>query len=339
MGRGRGAAAAAGVLSLLAFSATGLALLSQGPRAEQPALGSESRCAAYGGLPPGWGQERRAGMVRLEGGEFQLGSYGGYPDERPAGEGRTRVAAFWIDQTEVTNAQFASFVQATGYVSEAERQGGAVVFHQPSAEELQARPYAWWRYVQGADWRHPQGPGSGIAGQEARPVVQVTQRDAEAYAHWLGRELPNEAEWEYAAKAGREGEALDRAPRDAGGRPLANFWQGAFPFEDRGEDHHAGLAAVGCYAANAFGLYDTIGNVWEWTQDPYSGPHQPHNNGNSVAAAAAYRQGSQAPVVVIKGGSFLCSPDFCVRYRAASREAQEADLPTMHIGFRTVVRG
>jgi sulfatase modifying factor 1 len=301
-----------------------------------PALGSESSCKAYAGLPPDWRKDPHAGMVRLGAGEFTFGSERGYPDERPAGHAPVRVAGFWIDQTEVTVAEFKAFVAATGYVTEAEREGGAVVFRQPTQAQMDERAYAWWTYVKGADWKHPGGPGSDIAGLDHYPVTFVTRADALAYAHWLGRDLPTEAEWEYAAKAGQSGAELDAAPHDAQGKPTANYWQGAFPAVDLAQDGHAGLAPVGCYAANAWGLHDTIGNVWEWTSDAYAGPHQAHLNGDTAAVAAPYHRHDQP--YVIKGGSFLCSPDFCVRYRASAREQQEADLATAHIGFRTVRR-
>jgi formylglycine-generating enzyme required for sulfatase activity len=300
------------------------------------ALGSERQCERYAGLPAHWRDDPKAGMVRLRGGEFVMGSRSGYADERPAGDGRTRVGGFWIDQTDVTNAQFAVFVRATGYVSEAHRQGGAVVFHVPTPEEMNARDLAWWTWVKGASWDHPSGPGSNIEGRGNLPVTMITQNDALAYARWLGRDLPTEAEWEYAGKAGHDGADLDAAPRDASGKPTANYWQGAFPVLDSHEDGHAGLAPVGCYAANDFRLYDMIGNAWEWTKDPYTGPHQSHANGDTAAVAPLARR-HDTPMV-IKGGSFLCSRDYCVRYRASSREQQEADLPASHIGFRTVLR-
>lgn len=159
-------------------------------------LGDEARCTRYAGLPPRWTEDPRAGMVHVPAGDFVFGSTGGYADERPATPGaRTRVPAFWIDRTEVTVAQFAAFVRATGYVTEAERQGGAVVFRTPTPEQLAARPLAWWTWVPGADWRHPGGPGSGIEGLANVPVTFVTLADALAYARWLGRDLPTEAEW------------------------------------------------------------------------------------------------------------------------------------------------
>ncbi|HEX8606285.1 MAG TPA: formylglycine-generating enzyme family protein [Pseudoduganella sp.] len=302
----------------------------------QARLGDEPSCAAYGGLPAGWGSDAHAGMVHVEGGSFVFGSERGYPDERPAQPGLTRVKGFWIDRTEVTRAQFAAFVAATGYVTEAERQGAAAVFHVPTAEELGSRPYAWWTLQEGAQWRGKQAADGTAAGNGNLPVTLVTQADALAYARWLGRDLPTEAEWEYAGKAGRSDGQLDTAPADAQGKPGANYWQGPFPQMDAAADGHAGLAPVGCYAANGFGLHDMIGNVWEWTSDPYTGPRQPHANGDTAVAAGAAR--AAAPAMVIKGGSFLCSPDYCVRYRASARESQERDLATAHIGFRTVRR-
>ncbi|MFP5389924.1 MAG: formylglycine-generating enzyme family protein [Gammaproteobacteria bacterium] len=332
--------------ALLGVAAMAFASYSAVPGERGPALlalGSDAACAGYSGLPQGFGRERHAGMAWVEGGTFVFGSERGYADERPADAARTRVGGFWMDQTEVTVAQFDAFVRATGYVSDAERQGGAVVFVQPKDEEPNKDEpgrgaLSWWRFVKGADWRHPAGPGS--SAQANLPVTQVTQADALAYAQWLGRDLPTEAEWEYAGKAGQEGEALDTAPRDPQGKPAANYWQGAFPLVDAGADGHKGIAPVACYGANAFKLYDMIGNTWEWTRDPYTGPRQSHANGDTSVALAENERRSRASNVptVIKGGSYLCSPDYCVRYRASAREAQEADLGTAHIGFRTVLR-
>lgn len=292
-------------------------------------------CQAAPLLPKGWPGTPHAGQVAVAAGAFTLGSQDGYADERPTVP--TQVAAFWIDRTEVTNAQFAAFVKATGHVTDAERQGGAAVFVPPAAQDLRQRDLAWWRYVKGANWRHPAGPASHLRGKERYPVVLVTQRDALAYAHWLGRDLPTEAEWEYAAKAGQQSPALDAAPRSAQGKPTANYWQGNFPLLNTAEDGHTGLAPVACFAPNAWGLFDTIGNAWEWTKDAYSGPHQSHANGDPAPVVPGHAQ-STAAKAVIKGGSFLCSPDYCVRYRASAREAQEPDLATSHVGFRTVSR-
>jgi sulfatase modifying factor 1 len=302
------------------------------------ALGDAKSCAAYSGLPDAWQHDARAGMTHVSSGRFMLGSTLGYPDERPDKE-RVKVDGFWIDRTEVSNAQFAAFVAATHYVTEAEQQGGAAVFHQPVASELNTRPYAWWSYVDGADWRHPRGPQSNLDGLQNHPVTLVTQADALSYARWLGRDLPTEAEWEYAAKAGHQDASLDEAPRLPNGKPAANYWQGVFPTIDTKEDGYDGLAPVGCYAANDFQLHDMIGNAWEWTKDVYSGSHQSHANGDIAVVAEGHRRGAaKVATMVIKGGSFLCSQDFCVRYRAAARESQEADLASTHIGFRTVLR-
>jgi len=288
-----------------------------------------------GALPKGFAKQAHAGQVLVPPGWVRLGTDGGYPDERPASS-PVQVKAFWMDRTEVTNAQFAAFVKATGHVTDAERQGGGAVFEVPTPDALRERPLAWWRFVTGANWRHPKGPGSELRGHWAEPVVLVTQADALAYARWLGRDLPTEAEWEHAAKAGRNDSRLDVAPTDPRGRPTANYWQGSFPLNDLAQDGFAGLAPVGCYAANRWGLHDLIGNAWEWTRDAHTGSHQNHANGDpSLLRTSLPRPSARA---VIKGGSFLCSPDYCVRYRASAREAQEPDLATSHVGFRTVSR-
>jgi formylglycine-generating enzyme required for sulfatase activity len=292
-------------------------------------LGSSELCSTYSGLPESWLKNSRAGMIYVSGGEFTLGTTLGYEEERQ--EIKTRVQGFWIDQTEVTVAQFAAFVKATGYVTEAEREGGGLVFRQPSAAELNQRPYAWWNYQKGADWRYPDGANSKLT--DNQPVTLVTFADAKAYADWLGRDLPTEAEWEYAAKSGRQGTEMEKEPRNAQGKPLANFWQGEFPTQNSTEDGHLGLAPVGCYPANAFKIYDMIGNAWEQTKDAYRESHQANILQNvSNESLKPDRQ------MVIKGGSHLCGRDFCVRYRPSAREAHEANLPTSHIGFRTVSR-
>lgn len=314
------------VLFLFAMSCSGQAL----------SFGAESSCQTYSGLPENWLKDPKSGMALIPQGEFILGSNHGYLEERPANQTKRPVRSFWIDRTEVTNAQFQAFVSATAYVTDAERQGGAAVFHKPTEEELNIRDLAWWTFGKGVSWRHPEGPHSTIEGKHNQPVTLVTQADALAYARWLGRDLPTEAEWEYAAKAGHEGAELDEAPHDEEGKPAANYWQGAFPVLNTGEDGHDGLAPVGCYEANAFGLHDMIGNAWEWTKDIYTGPHQPHTNGDTAEIMPKNRKANIR--MVIKGGSFLCSNDYCARYRASSREQQEADLATSHIGFRTVLR-
>jgi formylglycine-generating enzyme required for sulfatase activity len=260
----------------------------------------------------------RRKMVWIEGGSFNMGEAARYREEGPP---RTvAVDGFWISQTEVTNAQFAEFVRATGYRTEAERdppnlagappdmrKPGSAVFRVPTADNPN-----WWNWVPGADWRHPNGPGSAITGRDNDPVVQVTYHDALAYARWAGLSLPTEAQWEYAARAGA---AAAPEPIDANGKPQANYYQGVFPARDVGTDGYTSRAPVGCFKPNPYGLHDMIGNVWEWTSS------QPQEG---------------TPANVIKGGSFLCAANYCARYRAAARQFQERDLGTDHIGFRVV---
>ncbi len=295
-------------------------------------------------------------MVWLKGGTFQMGAKPLRSEEGPPRA--TRVAGFWIDRTDVTNADFARFVQATGYVTLAERpldpkaypglgpeqlRPSAIVFvgaDQPAGSD----PGQWWRVIPGANWRHPKGPGSSIAGQDNLPVVQIAWADAVAYAHWLGRELPTEAEWEYAAQGGRGPTRFiwgDR-PLDPK-RPQANVWQGVFPSLDIGADGYKAQASpVGCFPANGFGLYDMAGNVWNWTKDWYRPNIDPdaRDNPSGPGAGEAVDPGDPGERRhVIKGGSFLCSPDYCYRYRPAAREAGPTDTGENHIGFRTVLRG
>ena len=323
-GLARVAFPAAGVIALYvisaALSSTSMPVL----------LGSPQLCSHYSGLPTQWGNSPHAGMVYLPAGQFTLGTTLGYEEERQ--EVPTQVQGFWIDQTEVSVAQFAAFVKATGYVTEAELQGGGVVFHNPSSEELQQRPYAWWTFQAGADWRHPQADGS--APLDNQPVTLVTFNDALAYAKWLGRDLPTEAEWEYAAKAGQPDADLEKEPRTKQGKPAANFWQGHFPAINTQEDGYAGLAPVGCFAANAFNLFDMVGNAWEQTKDIYTPTHEPQANPAFPVTTASQPDLAR----VVKGGSHLCGRDFCVRYRPSAREAHESNLPIAHIGFRTVSR-
>lgn len=294
-------------------------------------------------LPAEAAGTRYPGMVWVPAGSFDFGDTV-YPEEQPVR--RTAVAGFWIDRTEVTNDAFAQFVRATGYVTMAERPvdprlhpdlppemrlPGAVVFEMPNAVSGTGDIRQWWRYVPGASWRHPGGPGTSIAGRGAFPVVAVTYEDALAYARWRGRSLPTEVQWEWAARAGQPpGAAPHAQPREA------NTWQGLFPVVNSADDGFVGLAPVGCYAPNAAGLSDMLGNVWELTADTYTPDH---------AAPAAPAGSAVTPVVrvvaggqrVIKGGSFLCAPSYCMRYRAGARQAQEGDLGTSHVGFRTVL--
>ncbi len=261
----------------------------------------------------------QSGPVAIQEATFQMGGRL-YPEEGPVRE--MQVGAFNIDSTEVTNAQFAAFVEATGYVTDAEKAqpgfdvDGGAVFMQPTEDYP-----SWWRFIEGADWRHPQGPDSSIEGRDQYPVVQVSYNDAKAYADWKGRRLPTEAEWEYAAGAGATTNFVWGDEKTPGGKEQANTWQGNFPLENTAEDGHSGQAPVGCYPPNKFGLYDMIGNVWEWTDTMFQG--------------GAGIDGGEA-VHVIKGGSFLCADNYCRRYRSAARQPQEVGLPTNHVGFRTV---
>ncbi len=285
-------------------------------------------------------------MVWVPAGEFEFGDTV-YPEEQPVR--KTRVAGFWIDRTEVTNDAFAQFVQATGYVTVAEhvvdpalhpglppemRQPGAVVFVMPNAVTGKGDLTQWWQYVPGANWRHPGGPATTIAGRGAFPVVAVTIEDALAYAKWKGRTLPSEAQWEWAARAGQQVNAQEHA------QPAqANTWQGLFPVVNSAEDGFVGLAPVGCYAPNAWGLFDMVGNVWELTADRWAPTHGDGDGANAASdplVASPARQAA-AGQHVIKGGSFLCAPNYCMRYRAGARQPQDDDLGASHLGFRTVL--
>ena len=273
------------------------------------------------------GQGRFAGMTWIAGGRFRMGSAGHYPDEAPVRS--VDVQGFWIDTFEVTNAQFAAFVNATGYVTVAERGAsdgssgvapGGAVFTLPQRGGI-----GQWGFMSGANWRHPEGPASSIEGKESEPVVQIALEDAMAYATWAGKVLPSESQWEYAARGGLDAKTY------AWGDELvtaedwkANTWQGAFPYENSAEDGFVGRSPVGCFAPNGYGVHDMIGNVWEWTRDSYSA-------GPAAAVVVGVHRG------VIKGGSFLCAPNYCQRYRPAARHPQDADLGTNHLGFRTVI--
>lgn len=260
-------------------------------------------------------------MVWVPDGEFMMGDDPRYPEEGPPH--RVTVKGFWIDVHETTNAEFAAFVKATGYRTMAERDPpvlagappemrlpGSAVFSPPAPGDPR-----WWHWVIGAQWRNPSGPGESIAGRNREPVVQVAYQDVLAYAKWAGKQLPNEEQWEYAARAGA---AALPEPVDEGGRPQANYYQGVFPVKNLNTDGYEGRAPVGCFKPNKFGLYDMIGNVWEWT---------------SVRGS---RADASEPVQVIKGGSYLCAANYCARYRASARQFQERGLGTNHIGFRLV---
>ena len=293
------------------------------------------RAARHGSAQPG--------MVWVPAGNFDFGATV-YPEEMPVR--RTRVAGFWIDRTEVTNDDFGAFVKATGYVTVAERavdtaqhpglsytlrQPGAVVFVMPNDVRVGGDGTQWWRNTPGANWRHPGGPDSSIAGQGAFPVVTVTAEDALAYARWKGRALPTEAQWEWAARAARS------APMPSPEQPQqANTRQGLFPVMNSGDDGFVGLAPVGCYEPNALGLFDMIGNVWELTADAWTPQHAAGDNVPPDQVPARLRRAS-ATQQVIKGGSFLCAPSRCMRYRAGARQPRDQDLGASHLRFRTIL--
>ena len=318
-------------------------------------LSRASNCRAPG-RPPA------RGMVWVPGGRFLMGSDHHYPEEAPAHE--VEVEGFWIDRFPVTNAQFLRFIKATGHRTQAEcpadpadypgaspelLQPASIVFLPPDRPVPLTDHHRWWHYLPGADWRHPEGPGSSIRGRDQHPVVHVTAADAEAFASWAGKQLPSEAEWERAARGGLP--ASEFAWGDElhpGGRFLANTWQGAFPHANSCADGHERTSPVGSYPANGFGLFDMIGNVWEWTSSWYSPGHHPHQlpSGCCAAAAETARLASIDPASehgsmprrVVKGGSYLCAPSYCRRYRPAARMAQGIDTSTGHMGFRCVVR-
>jgi formylglycine-generating enzyme len=301
------------------------------------------------------------GMKLIAGGAFTMGSERFYEEERPLR--RVRVDPFWIDETPVTNAAFARFVEATGHRTVAEiapdprnypgmdpalAVPGSLVFQQTEGPVPLHEFALWWSFVPGADWRHPTGPESGIDDLADHPVVHVAYPDAAAYAKWAGKALPTEAEWEFAARGGLEGAEFawgDELKPDQA--ILANYWQGTFPFATSKADGNFRTTPVGSFPANGYHLVDMIGNVWEWTLDWYGLPRLPKGGccgeianprgatiGDSYDAGAGARIGRK----VLKGGSHLCAVNYCQRYRPAARHAQDLESSTSHIGFRCVSR-
>jgi len=312
---------------------------------------------------PGQARGLTKDMVRVPGGSFLMGSEDFYPEERPVR--RVEVGPFWIDEHPVTVAEFRRFVQATGHVTLAERpldprqypgadpallHPGSLVFRQARGPVTLTDVTQWWRYIPGASWRHPAGPGSTLNGLDRHPVTHVAAEDASAYAAWAGKELPTEAEWEFAARGGLEGAVFtwgdEEAPR---GRVMANTWQGEFPWQDLKTGRWRRTTPVKSFRPNGFGLFDMAGNVWEWTSDYFaarpSGPAPPGccaPPGPGVTSAAASlvpgQPGAHIPRRVIKGGSHLCAPNYCLRYRPAARQGEAVDTSTSHLGFRCIVR-
>jgi formylglycine-generating enzyme required for sulfatase activity len=307
-----------------------------------------------------------AAMVEIPAGRFTMGSSSFYAEEGPARE--VDVDAFAIDRGPVSVAEFGRFAEETGYVTVAERAPdpadypdadpallveGSAVFHPTPGPVPLDDPGRWWAYVPGASWRHPWGPSSDNTQRDDHPVTHVAYEDAEAFATWAGKALPTEAEWEYAARGGLEGAIFAWGDEQSpGGELMANFWQGSFPWRNTGARGWRGTTPIGLFSANGYGLFDITGNVWEWTSDHYS-PRgagyderrspccAPPRNPRVEAPGASYdlgRPGEHIPRRVIKGGSHLCAPSYCLRYRPAARQPESIDTSTSHIGFRCVVR-
>jgi sulfatase modifying factor 1 len=297
-------------------------------------------------------------MVWVPGGTFLMGDERFYPEERPVH--RVTVDGFWMDEHPVTNAEFRRFVKATGHVTVAERPldpadfpgadpallvPGSLVFH-PTEGPVDLRDYRnWWSYVPGACWTRPNGPGSSLGGRERHPVVHVAYEDAEAYTAWAGKSLPTEAEWEFAARGGLEGAIFvwgdEFAPK---GRMMANTWQGEFPWQNLELDGYAGISPIRSFRPNGYGLYDMAGNVWEWTRDFHTLGHSGEADKpccvprNPRVDTPTSHPDETFPRKVIKGGSHLCAPNYCLRYRPAARQGEAIDTSTGHIGFRCIVR-
>jgi len=302
-------------------------------------------------------------MVWIPGGTFRMGSEDWYPEERPVHS--VAVDGFWMDDHQVMVAEYRRFVKATRYVTLAERPldpaaypdadptllvPGALVFH-PTAGPVDLLDYRnWWSYVPGARWDHPEGPDSDLSGRDRHPVTQVAWEDVEAYAAWAGKELPTEAEWEFAARGGLDQTTYtwgnEFAPK---GRMMANTWQGEFPWQNLLLDKHLRTSPVRTFPPNGYGLYDMAGNVWEWTADFFT-PRHPDEAEHSCCAPrnprvlnpdGSYQVGQPGETIprrVTKGGSHLCAPNYCHRYRPAARQGEAVDTSTGHIGFRCIIR-
>ena len=306
---------------------------------------------------------RYAGMERIPGGTFRMGSDRHYADEAPVH--RVTVDAFWIDRVPVTNREFRKFVRATGYVTFAEivpdpndypgalphmLRAGSLVFNPPKHAVDTDNWSQWWTFKFGANWKRPYGPRSSLGGLDDHPVVHVAYKDALAYAKWAGKDLPTEAEWEFAARGGLDGAEFawgDDLTPDR--KQMANTWQGAFPHQNLKLDGYERTSPVTAFPPNGYGVYDMIGNVWEWTTDWYSTKHEadapkacciPENprGGREEASYDSCMPNIRIPRKVLKGGSHLCAPNYCRRYRPAARHPEPVDTSTSHVGFRCVVR-
>lgn len=303
-------------------------------------------------------------MVLIPGGTFRMGSDTHYPEEAPSH--RVTVDDFWMDRVPVTNGEFKQFVKATGYVTIAEQvpdardypgalphmlYAGSLVFQRASGPVDLRNPNNWWAFVKGASWRHPLGLSSGLFKKETHPVVQIAHTDALAYAEWAGKELPTEAEWEYAACGGLENAEFAWGDEfTPAGRHMANTWQGEFPHQNLAADGYERTCPVNAFPPNGYGLLSMIGNTWEWTSDWYTSEHPadapkacciPENprGGRELDSYDPRQPEIRIPRKVLKGGSHLCAPNYCRRYRPAARYPQPIDTSTSHVGFRCIVRG
>ncbi|HKY65272.1 MAG TPA: formylglycine-generating enzyme family protein [Acidimicrobiales bacterium] len=330
------------------------------PGPAEPGATDVGSTAVVDAGPPG--PAPHPGMVWVPGGTFLMGSDDHYPEEAPAH--RVTVAGLWMDRLAATNDDFARFVRATGHVTVAERApdpadypdarpdllvAASSVFRKPGRPVSLDDAYRWWALVPGADWRHPRGPQSSIRDLGDHPVVHVAWSDVEAYAAWAGKQLPTEAEWERAARGGLEGAEFawgdELVP---GGRHMANWWQGDFPNHNSRDDGFEYSAPAKSFPPNGFGLFQMTGNVWEWTSDWYQdraagAPEHaccavPDPRGGTRDGSVVAGDPAAVPRKVMKGGSHLCAPSYCRRYRPAARMAQAVDTSTSHLGFRCVVR-
>jgi len=302
-------------------------------------------------------------MVWIPAATYRMGSDRHYPEERPVH--RVSVDGFWMDRYPVSNQRFARFIEATGHVTLAEippdpaqypgalpdmLYAGSLVFVKPDGPVDRSNFANWWTFMRGADWRHPHGPTTSIDGRDCHPVVHVTFGDADAFARWEGKTLPTEAEWELAARGGLDGAPYawgnDFVPEN---RHRANTWQGEFPWQNLAVDGYEGTSPVDAFPPNGYGVYDMIGNVWEWTTDWYEAKHPsdalkacctPHNprGAREDDSYDPCQPAIRIPRKVIKGGSHLCAPNYCRRYRPAARFPEPIDTSTCHVGFRCIVR-
>jgi sulfatase modifying factor 1 len=303
-----------------------------------------------------------SGMVWVPGGTFRMGSDSHYPEEAPTH--RVTVDGFWMDAYPVTNIEFGRFVSATGYVTTAEvvpdpqnypganpemLKAGSAVFVKPTGKVALNNYGNWWQFIPGADWRHPYGPASSLKGRENHPVVHITYSDATAFAKWAGKQLPSEAEWEFAARGGLEGAEYSWGDElSPGGVMMANYWQGQFPWQNLLLDGYEYTSPVGVFPANGYGLYDMIGNVWEMTSDWFAPRHEAEaakaccvpRNPRGARKEESYDATLPVPIPrkVMKGGSHLCAANYCLRYRPAARSPQATDTSTSNAGFRCIIR-